>query len=115
PIIVTAVAMAASFGIVGAGAKPQQAPASPRAPQQPSELTIPLTSEPGAQPRLGVPDFIALSNDAETDRIAKTIAQVLYDDLAFEREFGLIPRDTYRTIPAAKSFEDVPLDRWREL
>ena len=43
------------------------------------------------------------------------IAQVLYDDLAFEREFALIPRDTYSTIAAAKSFEDVPFDRWREL
>jgi len=62
-----------------------------------------------------VPDFIALSGDGETAAAAKTIAQVLYDDLNFEREFALIPRDTYATIPAAKSFEDVPFDRWREL
>ena len=31
---------------------------------------------------------------------ARTIAQVLWDDLTFEREFALIPRDTYATIPA---------------
>src|SRR5207245_6654118 len=32
-----------------------------------------------------------------------------------EREFALIPRDTYATIPAATSFADVPFARWREL
>jgi TolB protein len=47
--------------------------------------------------------------------MTKAIAQVLYDDLAFEREFRLVPRDTYSTIRAATSFSDVPLDRWREL
>ncbi len=46
---------------------------------------------------------------------ARTIGQVLWDDLAFEREFSLIPRDTYQSIPAARSLADVPFDRWREL
>ena len=63
-----------------------------------------------------MPPFIALSSDAETtaDR-AETIGDVLWDDLNFEREFAFIPRDVYATIPAAKSFDDVPFDRWREL
>ena len=42
----------------------------------------------GTPPRLAVPDFIALSPDAETVAIAKTIGQVLWDDLNFEREFA---------------------------
>ena len=62
-----------------------------------------------------MPDFIALSNDAETIDAARTIARVLFDDLTFEREFALIPRDTYATIPPATSTFDVPFDRWREL
>ncbi len=62
-----------------------------------------------------MPDFIALSPDAETQAIAKTIGQVLWDDLNFEREFALIPRDVYATIPAAHGMNDVPFDRWREL
>ena len=41
--------------------------------------------------------------------------KVLWNDLAFEREFDLIPRDTYRTIPQAQSATDIPFDRWREL
>ena len=62
-----------------------------------------------------MPDFIALSADADTAEAAKTIAQVLWDDLAFEREFDMIPRDTYASIPAARSMTGVPFDRWREL
>jgi TolB protein len=95
---------------------PAQTPqAPPPPPQQPSEVTTTITGGPGAPTRLAVPDFLAGSGDAETAAIAKTIAQVLYDDLAFEREFALIPRDTYSTIPPARSFDDVPFDRWREL
>jgi TolB protein len=118
--VVRIVAMAAGLGAVALSALPQTpAPAPPASqqppPQQPSELSTVITADAGAPTRLAVPDFIALSNDAETTSVAKTIAQVLYDDLNFEHEFALIPRDTYATIPAAKSFDDVPLDRWREL
>jgi TolB protein len=62
-----------------------------------------------------VPQFIALTKDNETIAIAAALTQALYDDLAFEREFLLIPRDTYASIPAATSLFDVPFDRWREL
>ncbi len=69
----------------------------------------------GAQPRLAVPDCLALTGDAETLDAASTIAQVLFDDLEFEREFRMLARDTYRTIPRARSLTDLPLDAWREL
>ena len=62
-----------------------------------------------------MPPFIALSTDAETTAIARTIGDVLWDDLNFEREFAFIPRDIYATVPSPKSFDDVPFDRWREL
>jgi TolB protein len=102
-------------GLRSMGSAAQQ-PSTPSAasPQQEVSTTIRIDGG-GAPPRLAVPDFIALSNDAEAAAIARTIAQVLYDDLAFEREFALIPRDTYASIPAAKSLSDVPFDRWREL
>ena len=41
--------------------------------------------------------------------------QVLYDDLDFEREFYLIPRDTYASIPAAQPGGQIPFASWREL
>jgi TolB protein len=92
-----------------------QQPGQPPAPQQPTELAATISGEGGSAPRLAVPDFIALSTDAETVATAKTIGQVLWDDLNFEREFSFIPRDVYSSIPKATSFNDVPFDRWREL
>src|SRR6266566_5483126 len=83
------------------------------APQQPSEIQLVISGEPGTPPRYAVPDFVALSPDAAD--IAKTLGQVLWDDLNFEREFYMIPRDTYATIPVARTAEDVPFAAWREL
>jgi TolB protein len=82
--------------------------------QQPSEVsTVISTDSPGTPPRYAVPDFIALTPDAAD--IAKTLGQVLWDDFNFEREFYMIPRDTYSSIPAARTPEQIPFDRWREL
>ena len=112
----TVAAAACVFVTTGAHmqAPAQQPPAQPPT-QQPTELSTTITSDPGSLPRYAVPDFIPLSPDAETVAIAKTIGQVLWDDLNFEREFALIPRDVYSTIPAARSLAEVPFARWREL
>src|SRR5712692_356087 len=119
---VAGVAIAGAIGLAASG--PHWSPATS---QQPPPTTQPPPSQPqevtttirigggGAPPRFAVPDFIALSTDAETIAVAKTIAQVLWDDLTFEREFSMIPRDTYATIPVATSLLDVPFDRWREM
>jgi TolB protein len=117
PIVAAALCAGLSVAVLsGVSARPQApAPQQPPVPQQPSEVSTVISGDAGAAPRLAVPDFIPLSGDAETDRIAKMISQVLFDDLSFEREFSLIPRDVYTTIPAAKSLADVPVDRWREL
>jgi TolB protein len=82
--------------------------------QQPAEVsTVISTDSPGTPPRYAVPDFVALTPDAAD--IAKTLGQVLWDDFNFEREFYMIPRDTYSSIPAARTPEQIPFDRWREL
>jgi TolB protein len=82
--------------------------------QQPSEVSTVISGEgAGTPPRYAVPDFVALSPDASD--IAKTLGQVLWDDLNFEREFYMIPRDTYSSIPVARTPEQIPFDRWREL
>jgi TolB protein len=113
----TIIAAALALAVPAARQQPQ-----PPTSQQPSELRTTITSgDAGAPPRLAVPDFIALAAagaakpDAETAEAAKTIARVLFDDLNFEHEFALIPRDVSETIPPATSMFDVPFDRWREL
>lgn len=90
----------------------QQEP-PPVPPQQPSEVAVVISGDPGTPPRYAVPDFVALTPDAM--EVAKTLGQVLWDDLNFEREFYLIPRDTYATIPRAGSVDQVPFAAWREL
>jgi TolB protein len=83
----------------------------PAQPPQQQEVRLTITGAPGLPPKFAVPDFLA-SGDAAT---GKLLGQVLWDDLNFEREFYLVPRDTYATIPRPASLEDVPLDRWKEL
>ena len=68
--------------------------------QQPTEIGAKISgSGAGLPPKFAVPDFIAPGGDAEAQAAAKLVGQVLWDDLNFEREFYLISRDTYRTIP----------------
>ncbi len=62
-----------------------------------------------------MPDFLAATPDAESKAIAAAIGQVLWADLDFEREFYMVPRDTYASIPVPASIDAVPFDRWREL
>ena len=105
-VVGTAIALAAGV---------QQQPPPPPPAQQSEIRVIIESSGAGLPPRIAVPDLIPLSSDAETVAAAKTIGQVLWDDLDFEREFYLIPRDTYRSIPQPGSLNEVPLDRWRQL
>lgn len=108
------VAATVMSGVIGAVAgSPFQTPASQAPAQQPSEVAVVISGDPGTPPRYAVPDFVAAN--AESADIAKTISQVLWDDLAFEREFYLIPRDTYATIPPARTPTQIPFSAWREL
>ena len=107
--------------VSGVGALAVLTAQTPPAPQQPPpassqiEIQTTIRGEPGAPPHYAVPDFIPLTNDKETAEAAKLIAQVLWDDLAFEREFDMIPRDTYRTIEQIPTTDTIAFERWREL
>ena len=93
----------------------QQQDAPPQLARQRSEVDLVIGERIGTQPRIAVPNCLALSGDAETTAAAQTIAEVLWDDLDFEREFRMVARDIYDSIPAARSLTDLPLDAWREL
>jgi TolB protein len=111
-----ALAVAASAVAVAAQQPPAPPPASQQpAPQQPTSVELRITGEPGTPPRLAVPDLIALSPDKETQDAARVIGEVLWDDMNFEREFYMIPRDTYKSIPVSTAIGEVAFDRWREL
>ena len=104
--------------VAGLGAMTMLAAQAPPAPQEPAAETVirtRITGDVGAPPHYAVPDFIPLTNDKETAEAARLIAQVLWDDLSFEREFDMIPRDTYRTIETIPATDTIAFDRWREL
>jgi len=109
-----AVLITITLGLVGVTAQQPQ-PATPPPPQQPTDIVTRIGGESGTAPRLAVPDLIALSSDKETQDAARVIGEVLWADMEFEREFYMIPRDTYKSIPPATSIAEVPFDRWREL
>jgi len=69
---------------------------------------------PGVRPRLAVPDFWLLTNDAELREAGRTIAGVLWADLAFEREYYMIERDSSASIPVTRS-SSLPHQAWAEL
>ena len=107
---------AAALALTVSAQQPAAGGQPPATPQQPTDVsTILRPGDPGLPPKLAVPPFIALTNDAETQAAAKILGDVLWDDLEFEKEFYMIPRDTYRTIPQPASLDEVPLDRWKEL
>jgi TolB protein len=105
------------LGLAAGALGAQQPPPTPPPIQQqsPTDISTRITGEPGTPPRLAVPDLLALSPDKEVQDAAKVIGEVLWNDMDFEREFYMVPRDTYRSIPAATSIGEVPFDRWREL
>ena len=90
-------------------------PQQPAPSSGPTELELTIRGDAGAPPHYAIPDFIALTNDKETADAAKLIAEVLWADLDFEREYDMIPRDTYRTIEQTTTTETINFDRWREL
>ena len=87
--------------------------AQPAAQQPTPEVRLRITGDSGAAPRYAVPDFVALTPNAA--EIAKTLGQVLWDDLNFENEFQLIARDTASAIPVGRTPEQVAFAEWREI
>ncbi len=112
--ILLSTVLAAAAGVAAHQVQPPQ-PVPPPPPPQQTEVQLVISGPTGGPPKYGVPEFLALSSDRETVEAARTVADVLFKDLEFEREFYLIPRDTYRSIPAAASIDTPPFDRWLEL
>jgi len=90
----------------------QQPPAGQR--PQPPDVNLVITG-PGGPPKLAIAPFIAASSDAETIAAAKTISDVLYDDINYEREYYMIAKDAIATVPKSASIDEVPLAPWKEL
>lgn len=95
-------------------AAPQTTPTPTPTPQRPTELSITLDN-PGSHPRIGIQTFAVSETNAAVRDAAETIANVLADDLDFEREFYVISRKASAGVPAASTPQTLPFARWAEL
>lgn len=105
-------AVVAAILAVGIVAAQQPAPPAGQTPQQPNELNVGRIGDSVTPPHYAVPDFIALTPNVA--QIAQMLGQVLWDDLNFEREFDMMPRDINKTVPVARTPEQIPFAAWRE-
>ena len=90
--------------------------------QQPDDLGATISSDTaGTQPRLAIPDFLALGG---RDRSARRGNRRCREDdragalrliLNSSASLRCMPQDILSTIPPATSIADVPFDRWREV
>ena len=113
-IALIAACFAAAATLTLSGQTPQQQQQPPTQPQQPTDVQLKIGGT-GGEPKLAIAGFIPLSNDAETVAAAKTIGDVLYDDLNYEREYYMIAKDAVATVPKPASIDTVPLDAWKQL
>jgi TolB protein len=92
----------------------QQTPPAPPPPQQPTALSLTLRNA-AYHPRIGLPDFTGAANDAELGQIATTVADVLWADIDFEKEFYMIGRDVSKDVPVTDSVPGLPYQQWQDL
>jgi len=68
----------------------------------------------GKTTRVAVQDFAVEGGDKAVADAARTLAEVLWADLDFEKEFYLIPRKSHASIPPAPTPEALPFDQWTQ-
>lgn len=82
--------------------------------EQPRSVRTDIFAEGGPAPRMAVPDFT--SESGAEPKVGTAIAEVLWNDLQFEREYYMIPRKTYSAVQTSSGGGDGgSLDGWREL
>jgi TolB protein len=80
---------------------------------QQGELRVTLDGTTRRLPRLAIPSFLTSGGDATLDETARTVADVLWQDINFEREFQMISQQTAAMIPPA-SAESLPYATWSQ-
>lgn len=109
--LVARVPAAPEGGIV---ATPLQDPQTAQQQQQKNQILVleTLTGK-DSHPKIGVQDFV--KGGGNVAEAAPVLADVLWADLDYEREYYMIARKSSAGIPASATPQAVPFDRWSEL
>lgn len=94
---------------------PSAAPAPPAPAPQDQRFALEMMGKPGKPPTMAIPPFTVLTADSETEQAASLLTTVLRADLAYEREFDIMPPANFAGVPSAQSIEGLPFDRWNAL
>ena len=86
----------------------QQPPPPPPPTQQQQEVLLNTVGKAGTGPKLGMQAF---TGPAEAARV---VAEVLWNDLDYEREYHMISRKATAGIPAATAPTSLPFATWKE-
>ena len=116
-VLVISAASIGSALLMAAPHTPETVTSSPlQDPQKPpQQYEIVLTANnPGSHPRVGVPDF-AVTGGAAATEAAKLLADVLWADLDYEREFYMINRKSSAGLPSAATARDLPFAQWTQI
>ena len=110
------VAMALCGTALAAWAPPLDPTAVISAPlvDQQAEIRTSIGGASGRLPRLAIPAFIMTGADAELQEAAKTLGDVLWKDLEFEREFQMISQAGAAQVPPTPA-ESLPYDSWNQI
>jgi len=106
--------LVAAAAAVAMTSRPMAAWISEPLQEQQTDVKLSLVGA-GTQPRVGLPDFTADAGDAELADATKTLVEVLWKDLDFEREYYLIPRTASASIPVVADPASLPFARWKDL
>lgn len=82
--------------------------------QQQTEIRTSIGGASGRLPRLAIPAFLGTGADAELQEASKTLADVLWKDLEFEREFQMISQSGAAQIAPAPA-DALAYDTWSQI
>lgn len=89
-----------------------QRPPDPQAQQQ-QELVLGMLRGKDQHPKIGVPNFLTAGGNVT--EAAQVLADVLWADLDYEREYYMISRKSSAGIPSAATPQALPFDKWQEI
>ncbi|MEO6222587.1 MAG: hypothetical protein ABIP90_05005 [Vicinamibacterales bacterium] len=112
----TALAASALFGVVAAASAPATAATDQCCfalePEQ-QEVRLSIDKVRGRLPRLAIPDFL-VTGDAALRKSGRTVGDVLWNDLEFEREFEMISQSSAAQI-APVPVDALAYDSWKDI